>query len=64
MGASISALPNEIPKALDGKFDSASGNLAQKTPRGKELKLPDILLTLINPAVALLQFYICLRRYG
>jgi len=51
-------------QALRNKLDSAFGNPAQKTPKGKELRLPGSLLRLFNPALALFQVYICLRCYG
>ena len=49
--------------ALSNKFNSALGNLAQKTPQGKEPRLPGDLLRLLNPSVALFLVHVCLRCY-
>ena len=41
-----------LPQSLSDKVTFAFGNLAQKTPKGKELRLPGNLLRSLNLALA------------
>jgi predicted nucleic acid-binding Zn-ribbon protein len=63
----LSKVRGEIEQ-IEGRMkyleQTSFGNLAQKTPKGEELRVSGHLLRSLNPAVASFYVYICLRCYG